>query len=105
MNLNAVIYLLINYFGSEKHISSLAIVNCLEEMENVELLKELSFSNFSVLLIPVNEMDGSQLVKKLTNFSIELNSLGVYLDYSCISSVNIIESVSINAMIDFILCI
>lgn len=101
MNLNALIYLLVNFFENERHISSLAIVNCFEEMDNVKLLKELSFNNLSVLLIPLNETNRSELANHLINFGI----LGVYLDYSCESSDKFIESVSINAIIDFILCI
>lgn len=93
MNLNSLLYLLITYFGSEKHTRSLAIMNCMNQENNALLLQRLSFDRFTVLFIPVNETSNPS--DKLLKFSRSLNSLGVYLDYNCISSEKIFKAVNV----------
>lgn len=101
MNLNALLYLLVNYFGSEKHIKSLVVVNCFDKTENFKLLKELSLSKISALSVSINDINETKWPEQLIDFSSKTHSLGIYLDYSCSSSEEFIEAVSVNARIDF----
>lgn len=93
MNLNALLYFLVHYFGRERQTRSLVVMNCMSHENNVMLLNRLSLDGFSVLILPVNKTTNSSV--DLLKFRSGLVSLGVYLDYNCMSSEKIIETVSI----------
>lgn len=104
MNLNSLLYLLLNFFAGEKHVTSLIIVNCFDQIRNAELLKSLSGHNFSVLLIPSNKINASRAIVDLQTLSVGLNSIGIYLDYNCAFSEQFIGSVSVhNQFINFVI--
>lgn len=91
MNLNTLLYLLYNFFGVERHIQSITIVNCLSELDSVKLLKGISTESFSVHLMSSNSFNATSSAKFIQKAS---GSLGVFLDYNCASSDRFIESVS-----------
>lgn len=93
MNLNSLIYLLFQFFGIEKQVKSIAIVHCFNENTSVELMKLMSSHGFSILLIPINESNIAQSTTAIQRHSFDI--LGIYLDYDCNSSEEIIASVSI----------
>lgn len=95
MNLNTLLYLLFHFFGIEKHTKSLAIVHCFDENTSVEILKWLSNHDFSVFLIPINESNVTHAIMTIRKLSFDLNSLGMFLDYDCNSSEEIIAAVSV----------
>lgn len=97
MNLNALLYLLVHYFAKERKTSSLIVMNCMSYEYNVMLLNRLSLEGFSVLILPVNESTNSSV--DLLKFSDGLVSLGIFLDYTCVSSEKIIETVSISLIL------
>lgn len=94
MNLDSLFYLLYHFFGIEKHVESLAIVHCFDENTSAGISRLLSSHGFSMLLIPINETNIKQATTAIQRHSCGLNSLGIYLDYTCSSSDKIIESVS-----------
>lgn len=105
MNLNSLLYLLSNFFAKEKHVTSLIVVNCFDQILNAKLLNTLSGHNFSVLILPLNKINASRTASDLQTLSVRLNSVGVYLDYNCVSSEQFVGSVSINNFIKFVIIV
>lgn len=95
MNLNSLVYLLFHFFGIEKHVKSLAIIHCFDENTSFEIMKLLSSHGFSIFLVPINESNIVQAATSIQKHGFDLNSLGIYLDYGCNSSEEIIASVSV----------
>lgn len=97
MNLNALIYLLINYFGNEKLVKSLLIANCIDQHNNFNLFNRLFLSGFSVghISIDENREDISSSVDYLQNFTKGPELLGIYLDSRCNLSKHFIHSASL----------
>lgn len=95
MNLNSLFYLLFHFFGIEKHVKTLAIVHCYDANTGVEISKLLSNHGFSIFLIPINESNITQAVTAIQKHGSDFMSLGIFLNYDCNSSEQIIASVSI----------
>lgn len=76
-------------------MKSLAIVHCFNENSSVEIFKFLSSHGFSIFLIPINDSNITQAITAIQKHSFGLNSLGVFLNYDCSSSDEIVASVSI----------
>lgn len=94
MNLNSLFYLLIHYFEMEKHIKSLALLHCFDKNLSIELLKMLSYHNFSIFLLPVNESNTIQTTTAIQKLSYGMHSFGVLWIYDCNSSEEVVASVS-----------
>lgn len=97
MNLDVILYLLTNYFGVEKHLKSLAVVNCMDPSDNFKLLNNLFLHDIQVVNIRLNKhIDVKLSVDYLQSFSKSSNLMGVYLDYGCDFSDTFIQLVSLN---------
>lgn len=92
MKLNSLVYLSYHFFGIEKHVKSLAILHCFDENFSVGVSRLLSSHSFSILLIPINGTNIEPATAAIQSFG--SNSLGIYLDYNCNSSDEILTSVS-----------
>lgn len=97
MSLDALIFLLINYFGSEKHVKSLAVINCMDQNSNFKLSNSLSMNGFSVVNILLHKNTSITIpTYNMQNFSKDSNLLGVYLDFNCKFAEKVIQSVDIS---------
>lgn len=97
MSLDALIFLLINYFGSEKHAKSLAVMNCMDQNSNFKLFNSLFTNGFSVVYIPLHENTSTAVsTYYMQNFRKGSSLLGVYLDFNCKFAEKVIQSVDIN---------
>lgn len=95
MNLEALIFLLMTYFGSEKHVKSLAIVNCMDQNNSFKLISKLFLSGFSVVNLPLNENINISLSSNyFQDFMKNSHLLGIYLDFNCNFADKFIQSVS-----------
>lgn len=95
MNLEALIFLLMTYFGSEKHVKSLAIVNCMDQNNSFKLMSKLILSGFSVVNFPLNENINISLSSNyFQDFMKNSHLLGIYLDFNCNFADKFIQSVS-----------
>lgn len=94
MNLSSLFYILLHFFGAERQVKSLAILHCFNEEITVKIFDLLSNHGFSIILLPINELNASQVTTIIREHSFGLNSMGIFLNYECSSSGKILASVS-----------
>lgn len=114
MNFNALILLLINYFGIQKSTNIVYIVDCLEKSgkefnysmltlmnsiyiqkhftENLKISKELSAHGFRTNFLSIeNSSNITVIAEKIQSNN---NSVGIFLNYNCNGSKDLLNSVS-----------